>query len=209
MRRVDRGLWPLDAQNNPKRFQPYNKAKADLLDRLGEYCSYCERPGDLHVEHVVPKKHRQDLQEDWANMLLACSNCNGIKRSNNLSRQGYLWPDKDNTEAAFSYFPEGIVRVRENLPSRIRTKAEKLFNLVGLDRIPTKDPSARDRRWAKRRAAWGKAVLIRQRFKEGVADVDSVIELAQARGFFSVWMTVFANEPQICRRLRQSFPGTR
>ena len=45
----------MDAQNNPKRFQPYNKAKADLLDRLGEYCSYCERPGDLHVEHVVPK----------------------------------------------------------------------------------------------------------------------------------------------------------
>ena len=31
---------------------------------------------------------------------------------------------------------------------------------------------------------------------------------AVAEGFFSVWMTVFADEPQILQALIESFPGT-
>jgi len=208
MRRVDRGPWPLDDASNPKNFQPYNKAKADLLSRLGEYCSYCERTGDLHVEHVVPRNHRPDLEQEWTNFLLGCVNCNAIKGDRNDSRNGYLWPDQDDTEAAFSYLPEGIVRVRDDLPDPIRTKAQKLFDLVGLGRRPAHDPRARDLRWRKRREAWGQAELARQRVKQG-ADVDGVIELAKAVGFFSVWMTVFADDLQMCDRLRRSFPGTR
>ena len=208
MRRVDRGPWPLDDENNPKRFHPYNRAKAkeakdDLIDRLGEYCSYCERPGDLHVEHVVPKSHRPDLEAKWANFLLACENCNGIKGNKNHSRNGYIWPDQDDTEAAFSYLADGIVRVRDDLPEPVRTGAKKLFELVGLGRHLPKDP-----RWRKRRAAWGRAEWARQRVEEG-ADVDWVIQLAQARGFWSIWMTVFADNPQVCNRLKQIFPGTR
>ncbi len=208
MRRVDRGSWPLDDQNNPKRFQPYNKAKADLLERLGRYCSYCERRGDLHIDHVVPKSHRPDLEEKWTNMLLGCSNCNGTKSDNNRSRQGYLWPDKDNTEAAFSYLPDGIVRVRNNLPGPIQRKAQRLFDLVGLGKSRTKDPRAKDLRRRDRREAWRTAEIARQNAKNG-ASVDMVITLAKATGFFSVWMAVFANEPQICSLLRNSFPGTR
>ena len=94
MRRVDRGSWPLDDANNPKSFQPYNKAKADLLSRLGGYCSYCERTGDLHIEHVVPTNHRPDLEQEWTNFLFGCANCNAIKGDRNLSRNGYLWPDQ-------------------------------------------------------------------------------------------------------------------
>ena len=73
MRRVDRGPHPLDDANRPKRFHPYNKAKSDLLERIGEYCSYCERTTDLHVEHVVPRCRRPELAEEWTNFLLACS----------------------------------------------------------------------------------------------------------------------------------------
>ena len=79
MRRVDRGPWPLDDANTPKSFQPYNKAKADLLSRLGGYCRYCERTGDLHIEHVVPTNHRPDLEQEWTNFLFGCANCNAIK----------------------------------------------------------------------------------------------------------------------------------
>lgn len=208
MRRVDRGPWPLDDANTPKSFQPYNKAKADLLSRLGGYCSYCERTGDLHVEHVVPRSYRPDLEQEWTNFLLGCANCNAIKGDRNHSRNGYLWPDQDDTEAAFSYLPDGIVQVRDDLSDPIQTKAQKLFDLVGLGRRPAHDPRARDLRWSKRREAWGQAEFARQRVEEG-ADVAWVIELAKAVGFFSVWMAVFADDPQMCDRLRRSFPGTR
>ncbi|MCY4606966.1 MAG: hypothetical protein OXE49_22275 [Gemmatimonadetes bacterium] len=93
--------------------------------------------------------------------------------------------------------------MRDDLPDPIRTEAQKLFDLVGLGRRPSKDP-----RWRKRRTAWRRAEWARQRVEEG-ADADWVIQLAQARGFFSVWMTVFADDPQVCDRLRRSFPGTR
>ena len=131
----------------PKVYSPYRLAKADLLDRLGPYCCYCERPADLHVEHVVPKSRHPELQEDWANFLLACVNCNATKGNGNESRAGYLWPDQDDTEAAYEYFRDGIVRVRGGLPDSTRTKAKRLFHLVGLGRRPARNAKASDQRW--------------------------------------------------------------
>ena len=123
MRPVDRGPWPVDGQGERKAFHPYNKAKADLLARLGGYCSYCECTGHLHVEHVVPKSRRLDLEKDWNNFLLGCVNCNSTKGKSNLGREGYLWPDHDDTLSAFEYLPEGMVKVRQDLPDVIRRKA--------------------------------------------------------------------------------------
>ena len=208
MRRVDRGPWPLDDAENPKKFHPYGKAKADLSRRLGEYCNYCERPGDLDVEHVVPRSHRPDLEDEWSNFLFGCRNCNSIKKDRNTSRDGYIWPDRDDTQAAFEYFPGGIVKVRIDLPGSDRTKAANLFDLVGLGRHPTNDQGAKDPRWRKRRSAWGQAEFARKKLEEG-ADIDWVIRLARETGFWSVWMTVFANHPQVRSRLQRCFPGTR
>ena len=208
MRCVDRGPWPLDEENREKRFRSYRKAKADLLARLGNYCSYCERPGDLHVEHVIPVKHREDLEGEWTNFLLGCANCNGTKQHRNRSRDGYLWPDEDNTRAVFEYLPDGIVRVRADIPEPDRTEAENLFNLVGLGRRPTNDPQASDLRWRKRREAWRTAEMARQSIAEG-NDPELVIRLAQASGFWSVWMAVFHEYPDVRDRLEGGFPGTR
>ena len=208
MRPVDRGPWPPDDEGEFRKFHPYQKAKADLLARLGEYCNYCERTGDLHVEHVVPRNCRPDLEEEWSNLLLGCVNCNSIKGDRNPSRRGYVWPDRDDTQRLFEYLPEGIVKVRHDLPEPVRTRVENLFNLVGLDRRPTNDPCARDLRWRKRREAWGQAVFARQTIEAG-GDIDAAIELAKAIGFWSVWMTVFNEHPQVRDRLRRYFPGTR
>lgn len=145
MRPIERGPWPVEDDGGNKEFQPYSKAKADLLDRLGEYCSYCERPGDVQIEHVVPRKHAPDLKEDWNNFLLGCSNCNGIKSAKNRGRQGYMWPDQDDTRAAFKYLPDSRVRVRKDLPDADRRKAENLIDLVGLDRVP------KAQRWQRQR----------------------------------------------------------
>ena len=212
MRRVERGPRPLDDGNNPKRHHPYNEAKSDLLERIGGYCSYCERPGELHVEHVVPRHHRQDLAEEWTNFLLGCANCNGIKGHRNDSRSGYLWPDQDDTEAAFEYLPDGIVQVRPDLSERDRVQATNLFNLVGLGRRPAANPRASDLRWRKRREAWGQAVEAREtlrRADDGDGVLELVVRLAAAVGFWSVWMTVFADLPRVRELLRDRFPGTR
>ena len=208
MRPVDRGPWPPDDEDQPRRFHPYQKAKADLLARLGGYCNYCERTGDLHVEHVVPRSRRPDLEEEWGNLLLGCVNCNAIKGDRNPSRDGYVWPDRDDTRELFEYLPEGIVKVRGGLPEPARTGAENLFELVGLGRHPANDPCARDPGWRKRREVWGQAVAACRKIEAG-GDVDMAIDLAKALGFWSVWMTVFADHPRICERLRRCFPGTR
>ena len=208
MRPVDRGPVPQEETGRPRQFRPYQNAKADLLERLGGYCSYCERPGNLHVEHVIPKDHRTDLEEAWTNFLLACVNCNSTKGARNISRDGYLWPDEDNTWAVFEYFRDGIVRVADSLSAHERARARRLSELVGLERRPGRDLRARDLRWRKRREAWRVAWDARQRYQEDPDIADLVIILAKAYGFWSVWMTVFAGHSEVCDCLQQVFPGT-
>ena len=209
MRPIERGPCPEDESGAQKKFHPYRNAKADLLARLGDYCSYCERTGDLDIDHVVPQKHEPDLAEEWTNFLLGCKNCNPTKGRKNKSRRGYLWPDQDDTRAAFEYLPDGRVRVREGLPDAERAKAAKLMALVALDRVPKKDdPKASDRRWAKRRQVWCQAETARRDVQAG-AEVRWVLDLAKALGFWSVWITVFADDDHVCASLRSAFPGTR
>ena len=208
MRRVDRGAWPLDG-GLPRQFRPYRKAKRDLLERLGRYCSYCERTKcDLHVEHVVPRCQRPDLEEEWTNFLLGCVNCNSIKRNRNTSRDGYTWPDDDERWNPFEYLPEGIVRVRPDLPDSRRVKAENLSELVGLERRPGNDPTASDLRWRDRREAWRIAEMACKKLDRGL-DMDVLVVLAKETGFWSVWTTIFSDYPEVCGRLRDAFPGTR
>ena len=208
MRPVRRGPWPVDGNGNPKIYQPYGKAKDDLFCRIGEYCSYCERKGDLHVEHVIPKNRCLGLEEVWTNFLLGCVNCNSIKSDNNLSRDGYVWPDEDDTYSAFEYLPAGVVRVRAGLPEDVSARAHSLFELVGLGRRPGTGATPKDRRWRMRRGAWGQAQVARAKIEDG-DNIDWVIMLATAIGFWSVWKTVFADCPEITERLRRCFRGTR
>ena len=195
----------------PKVFSPYQQAKADLLDRLGKYCCYCERPADLHIDHIVPKSRHSELEEDWTNLVLACVNCNATKGNQNESRAGYLWPDQDDTEAAFEYCRDGIVQVRNEFSKSMRTKAKRLFHLVGLGRCPAQNPTASDLRWRKRREAWSIAENVRSTFEQAPDQtqmVDLAVKVAQGIGFWSVWMAVFSDHPNICERLRDEFVGT-
>ena len=105
MRSVQRGPRPTGNDGSRISFQKYGQAKGPLrehlIERIGEYCSYCERCGDLHVEHVIPKSKAKNLETEWSNLLLGCVNCNSRKSNKNDSRDGYLWPDRDDTFNAF------------------------------------------------------------------------------------------------------------
>ena len=157
MRSIDRGPWPTGNDDRRISFMKYGQAKLPLIERIGEYCSYCERPGDLHVEHVIPKSVAVNLETEWSNFLLGCVNCNSRKLNDNDTREGYLWPDSDDTFAAFVYRSGGRVSMNERLAQGERCKASALFDLVGLGGMGT--PT--DRRRHKRRRAWNQAAEVR------------------------------------------------
>jgi len=220
MRPVDRGCIPLDDSDKPKEFSEYKDARWDLIDRLGEYCSYCEMPlnASLAVEHVKPKKHHPDLELQWNNFLLACTNCNSTKSSKDINLDDYYWPDKDNTIRAIEYQEGGIVGANTDLSQEKQDKARATIELTGLNRRPPCNaPAASDRRLRNRRDAWGKAKRSLQNWQRAVQRADSqfmrdmrdqIIISVQAKGFWSVWMTVFRNYPDMRRRFIESFPGT-
>ena len=61
-----------------------------------------------------------------------------------------------------------------------------------------------------REATWRIAIGARDDLqKEDTAtDRKRIVQLAQASGYWSVWMTVFANDPQMLSDLIRGFPGT-
>lgn len=216
MRPVVRGARPKDADNNDIEFKEYPQARAELIERLGEFCSYCEMQLDasLAVEHVQPKQPPGATAVDqaralnWDNFLLACTNCNSTKGNEEVELNEYLWPDRDNTFRALRYSEGGIVSAA--LTGALKAKAVKIIELAGLDKQPTNDPKASDRRWRNRREAWDMAT----RAKGHLQDCDceamrvQITDTATAKGFWSIWMTVFANDPDMLRRFITAFPGT-
>ena len=204
MRSVDRGPWPVGDDGRRVSFADYRHARAPLIERLGEYCSYCERGGDLHVEHVVPQSKCSRLETEWSNFLLGCVNCNSRKSNDNDSRDGYLWPDRDDTFNAFTYRSGGRVNVNGDLDGAERGKACALFGLVGLGGAGSRT----DRRRHKRRRAWDQAVTVRSIIGDENSRVLAV-KVALGAGFFSVWMAVFHDDEDMRRRLVEAFPGPR
>lgn len=209
MRPVTRGPAPRD-------YRRYGEAIGDLETVLGTYCSYCERrlPVSLAVEHVVPKSLVPELETVWDNFLLGCTNCNSVKLDQPTNKRDFLWPDVDNTLRAYLYSKGGFVTVADGLTRTMKRKASKLMELVGLNRHGTEGhpaPAPRDKRWQQRNDAWDAAVLAKSRLEalgDDPAAQDLVVLAAEGFGFFSVWMTVFADHAVLKQRLIQTFKGT-
>jgi hypothetical protein len=209
MRPVERGLAP-------QIYAQYGDAIEDLKSQLGRYCSYCERQvaASLAVEHVIPKSLRPELEREWTNFLLGCTNCNSVKGDKAVEIQNFIWPDRNNTLLALVYSKGGFVRLADNLNNDRKTKAQALLDLVGLQRHPAGGwvkPARKDKRWQDREESWATAERCKDLFENLAQDNDArklVLEVAKSNGFFSVWMTVFNDYPDIKRELIKSFTGT-
>lgn len=212
MRPVNRGQRPTDDQGNAIRYNRYQDARGALAERLGQYCSYCEvkLAASLAVEHVQPKKHYPGRELEWENFLLACSNCNSTKGDKDIELSAYFWPDKDNTFSAFDYSEGGIITPAADLNGDLKLKSEKTIRLTGLDKQPVNDPSASDRRWLNRKESWEIAERARERLaRNNNSDFrEQIKENAVSQGFWSVWMTVFKDDPDMLSRLINAFSGT-
>ena len=153
-------MRPIEKGKINKTFTQYQDAKGDLINRLGEYCSYCERklPASLAVEHVQPKSLHPERSLEWDNFLLACVNCNSSKLAADIRLGDYLWPDRDNTFLAFVYRDNGIINVNNKLDVKQKKCAQNILDLAGLQKRPgVNDLKKSDMRWKHRLEAWDTA----------------------------------------------------
>lgn len=217
MRPVRRGPSPRSGD-----FENYRDAFPFLVERLGLYCSYCERRvvTQLAVEHLQPKggTHGQpDLEGRWENYLLACVNCNSIKLDKRVVFKDLLFPDRDNTFAALAYQADGKVEPAAGLADAVRNMAGATLALTGLDKRISEERDENGRliaidRVAQRMEVWLVAEEARTDVNAAPGN-DAVrrgaIRTAQGYGFFSIWMTVFVNDSDMRNRLIDAFAGTR
>lgn len=213
MRPVDKGTSPYD------KIATYQEAEPFLNKRIGRYCSFCELP-IFHVpevEHKEGKASGGDLTE-WTNLLYACKYCNARKAQKiKVGEAGkWLWPDKDNTFLAFTYF-DGFPRVNEiflkSIGDDVYQKAVSLFDGVRLGFHP-ESVRDKDKRWQKRIDALGQAEhswKVWQKIKDTEFReeyLDTILIIAKDTGFFSIWMMVFSEDKEVKNALIDVFPGT-
>ena len=214
MRPIQRGTSPLTTD-----YGNYRDAFAELVARLGPYCSYCERriPANLAVEHIQPKKlpAYEHLEGRWENFLLGCVNCNSTKGMKDVVPSLVLLPDRDNTAAAYAYTQDGRVEVEPGLTPAQRSMAEATLALAGLDRRINEVQDSNGKlvavdRVAQRMECW----LIAQMSKDDlIADPSpafrrQIVRTALAQGHLSIWMRVFADDPAQRSLFIKHFPGT-
>jgi uncharacterized protein (TIGR02646 family) len=218
MRPVERGEVPIETNGQPKQYRKYQQACPDLINRMGKYCSYCERriPTNLAVEHIQNKDDRPNLELEWDNFLLGCTNCNSSKLKkvkDDATQSEYYWPHLDNTFRAFVYREGGMIGINPNLSLPQQAKAQRTLELTGLDRCPgaKKEPSKADDRLLERGNVWDMAQL----FKNILSTQPNNFKLRElieknaiANGFWSVWMTMFQDDPDMLNRLIRALPGT-
>ncbi|MEK8017384.1 MAG: HNH endonuclease [Candidatus Parabeggiatoa sp.] len=211
MRPVEIGIVPTDDNGQPKQYSEYQQARPDLIKRLGEYCSFCEGriAANLALEHILPKSLHPQLALSWDNFLIACTNCNSTKGSQNIDLKDYYWPHQDNTARAFVYQRGGLVSVNKALKSFAQNKAQRTLELTGLNKIGV-NSTISDRRWMSRRDTWNIAQRARQNLlKNNTPEMrEQIVETTLARGFWSIWMTVFQDDVDMLNRFIQVFPGT-
>ena len=188
-------MRPLQRPANSNTYTTYKKYKPDLLKAFGGYCAYCEKKdGDLDIEHVEPTSKGEGAT-DWNNLLLGCPSCNrDFKKAKNLGRAGYAFPDTDETFAIFRYHDDGRI-------DGITDEAKATIKLCGLNR----DPGA----LSNRADAFKRACHMKQLIQARKLSPNDVISLVG--GFWSVWMTVFHDVPEVIALLSdpQHFLGTR
>lgn len=192
----------------------YSHARGYLIDRIGEYCSYCERkiPASLAVEHVEPKTHHSDKELLWENLLLACTNCNSTKGHTDVILGDYVWPHLDSSLDYFIYTQTSLIKVNSELSTQQQKRAKDTLKLVGLNKKPrTADTKKSNRLWRHRLEAWEKAEVQKGRYIAAADKAQAqefIIDIAIENGFFSVWMTVFEGFPEVKAKLVDAYKGT-
>lgn len=218
---------PTDAAGNPKTVTDYKDWRADLIDRIGNYCSYCNMVlnDSPQVEHVTPKNPQPGQPAgsllDWDNMLLACGPCNRAKDNNPCPATTHFLPDTHNTLMAFEHVVDNtnrpgvmacLMKTRQGLTASQQIKAQNTIDLCKLDTILV-NKRATDLRWKYRHETFLIALEWRQGwdnfgYKVASQFIPLLNTVAKAKGFFSIWYDAFHDVPQVLQALIAAFPNT-
>lgn len=206
MRSLQRKSWPKNSDGSQKVFKAYKDFLPDLKENFGRYCCYCEkRERKLDVEHIAPKSHNPSQILDWDNLLLACPVCNrDYKKNKNPSRAGYVWPDVDDTFDIFEYHGDGSMTVNQSLSPQKQVEAQNTIGLMNLNAPGGKNDEIRMIRMEQ----WNVASDLLDEYKRKKISIDSIVENVVANGYWSVWMTVFKDYPEVTQKIADAFPGT-
>ncbi len=200
-------MRPIKRPSFDKTYRSYGSYLTPLINSFGPYCSYCEGAEKLDIEHVVPKSKQPTLTLEWTNLLLGCARCNrDFKKAWNDDRVNYLWPDINDTFHAFIYEKSGRVLVNDQLEEQVHQAAENLIDLVKLDDGKTTQPVLNTRR----RDTFNFAYAMKRMFVKQALSLDDLMLAVYRAPSWSVWMTVFSDQPEVKERLLtdERFPGT-
>ena len=191
-------------------YRQYGKARKVLVANLGSYCSYCEnyfsQSGNLQTEHIQPKSKYPELETRWDNFLLACPTCNGKgnKGEKDVILDEVHLPHRNNTFLSLIYKEAGVVEVNSALSELSRQHAQKLVDLVGLDKSDTETDQRRDMR----RKAWNDAQSCLKLYESKKIVLKRLINYIKTRDCWSIWFTVFEGYDEVRKALIDEFPGT-
>ncbi|MGB5686756.1 MAG: HNH endonuclease [Candidatus Electrothrix sp.] len=204
-------MRPVDKGEPPGEYIDYGRARHDLAEKIGYYCSYCEMQvcHCIEVEHVLSRNQGGALLQ-WSNFLLSCKYCNTIKSDRNVNLTDYLWPDLDNTDLAFAYAEERAVEPNPNQSQDVQLLARKTIALTGLNRFPggVNEPTEADTRWRSRKEAWDVARKSYNDWLEApVIQMARSIARTSLNGHYSIWIEVFKNESMVLDEIDNIYRG--
>ncbi len=203
-----------NADGSPLTFNHWGDAKIDLQTELGCYCSFCEREGyrsSLDVEHILPKnlpKYR-DQAYRWDNFLIGCKNCNATKGAKDYQVNETYLPHLNNLLCTIDILDGGTIQIKQGLTEEDERRTKNFIDLVGLDRDPSHPAySTKDDRWEARMEVWGIAVKYLNDYQNNEIKLARILDMAKFSGYWSIWMAVFKQYPDVKRELIKAFPGT-
>ncbi len=212
MRPVDRGAVPVDEAGVIRVFAHYHQVRDPLIQRIGDYCSYCEVAlnASIDVEHVRPKKPNPGLALTWNNFLLGCDYCNPIEGDTDVVLANYFWPDNDNTFRAFEYSVDLPPQIAGGLSPAQREQRNE--HCSSLDWTESLDTLSLVNEIVAGPGQGGLGVALLSLGNLQRIDTEEtrrqIVFTAVSRGFFCVWMSVFQGDANMRRRFIQSFIGT-
>lgn len=220
MRPIDKGSVPTDEHGDPKTFSDYRKWRLDLINRIGNYCAYCNMPlyHSLNVEHVVPKKPQKGQPKGdplaWENLLLACGPCNFAK--GNKPVHDVFLPEKDNAllylKTGFKDSKHLLIYPAKNLSPNLLQKAENTIALFRWQDANSRNDIVDLRSLERSKARSIAELALRKYIQINEEDkpyaVELIAQLAAAKGFFIVWFEVFEEVTEVLKALVQAVPGT-
>lgn len=204
----------------PLEFDPYGNAKPDLVTELGKFCSFCEKSltrSAFHVEHILAKGclipgsqtlKYPHLKKRWDNFLLACVNCNSVKGDKDVAVLAPFMPHENNLLHFLEIQTGGMIVMKTGVVGNDRIRTQAFIDLVGLDRIPGHAQfSMKDDRWDERLEAYDLAgrYLAKYTSNPPTADIESIVDLAMAIGFYTIWYQFFIGHDPVINAFINGF----